>query len=231
MPEPDCSWTQYPLRRGEPCQRAPRLEAGSTAGNRLDAGAYRCADVAARNRQNGRVRLPCCGRLSPGDAGRQRGAARLCSRGAVQPDTCAREQTSAARIPYAPCDPRGFPQASLPEQPQYCVHLPWESRMPALMRCAIVLAALVCGVSSAAAEFRIRGDNGGQIGLYLQKFAQVRDSGERVVIDGPCYSACTLALAVIPRDRICVTANAVLGFHAAWTTDRYGHTSQHAGGT
>jgi hypothetical protein len=43
-------------------------KAGCIAGNRLDFGAYRCADVAARNRQNGRVRLPHYGRLSPGDA-------------------------------------------------------------------------------------------------------------------------------------------------------------------
>jgi hypothetical protein len=99
------------------------------------------------------------------------------------------------------------------------------------MRCASVLAALVFGTSAAGAEFRIQRDDGGQIGLYLQKFAQVRDSGERVVIDGPCHSACTLALAVIPRNRICVTSNAVLGFHAAWTRDRYGHTLASEGGT
>jgi hypothetical protein len=103
--------------------------------------------------------------------------------------------------------------------------------MAGLMRCAGALAALVFGVSAAAAEFRIGRDKGGQIGSYLQKFAQVRDSGQRVVIDGPCFSACTLALAVIPRSRICVTPNAVLGFHAAWTKDRYGHTLASAEGT
>src|SRR5262245_12588035 len=103
--------------------------------------------------------------------------------------------------------------------------------MFAWTRCATVLAARAIGMSAAAAEFRIQRDEGGQIGSYLQKFAQVRDSGERVVIDGPCYSACTLALAVIPRKRICVTPNAVLGFHAAWTKDRYGHTLASEGGT
>ena len=41
---------------------------GYTARNRLDFGAYRCADVAARNRKNNRVRHPCCVRLSPGGA-------------------------------------------------------------------------------------------------------------------------------------------------------------------
>ena len=44
----------------------------------------------------------------------------------------------------------------------------------------------------------------------------LRGSGERVVIDGPCLSACTMLLGVIPPERICVTPRARLGFHAAW---------------
>ena len=36
------------------------------------------------------------------------------------------------------------------------------------------------------------------------------------VIDGRCYSACTLVLGMIPRERLCVTSRARLGFHAAW---------------
>ena len=48
-----------------------------------------------------------------------------------------------------------------------------------------------------------------------QKFQQVRESGERIVIDGPCLSACTLLTGIVPRDHVCVTARAVLGFHAA----------------
>jgi hypothetical protein len=47
----------------------------------------------------------------------------------------------------------------------------------------------------------------------------VRKSGERVVIDGPCLSTCTLVLSTLPRDRICVTRRAVLGFHAARLVD------------
>jgi len=50
----------------------------------------------------------------------------------------------------------------------------------------------------------------------------VRASGERVVIDGPCLSACTLVLMTVPEDRICVTRRAVLGFHAARSIDRRG---------
>jgi hypothetical protein len=67
----------------------------------------------------------------------------------------------------------------------------------------------------ASAEVRIVGDPGGEVSAYLHRFHQVRASGQRVVIDGPCLSACTLLTGIIPRDRICVTARATLGFHAA----------------
>ena len=80
--------------------------------------------------------------------------------------------------------------------------------------CGVALAAL--SVSSAIADIIIRKDPGGQIGPYLQTAQRIRDSGERVIVDGPCFSACTLLLAVVPRDRICVTERAVLGYHAAW---------------
>jgi hypothetical protein len=83
-------------------------------------------------------------------------------------------------------------------------------------RAAILAAALsVLTAMSAAAEVRIVRDPGGEVSSYLHKFAQVRNSGEKVVVDGQCYSACTLLLAMIPKDRICVTSRAVLGFHAA----------------
>ena len=52
-------------------------------------------------------------------------------------------------------------------------------------------------------------------------FTAVRESGERVIIDGPCLSACTLVLGVVPKDRICVTPRAVFGFHAAWMPTAY----------
>ena len=66
---------------------------------------------------------------------------------------------------------------------------------------------------------RIAEDRGGQIGHYLQTFAALRSSGEHVVIDGNCLSACTLVLGLIPRDRICATPRARFGFHAAWMPD------------
>jgi hypothetical protein len=75
---------------------------------------------------------------------------------------------------------------------------------------------LAAAVSPASATKRISDDPGGQLGPYLQKLAVLRSSGEQVVIDGKCLSACTMVLGVIPRDHICVTSKAQLGFHAAW---------------
>ena len=86
---------------------------------------------------------------------------------------------------------------------------------------ALLLAALVCAVP-ASAEIRILASPGGEVGPFLDLFARVRASGERVVIDGPCLSACTLVLSTVPNDRICVTRRAILGFHAARSMDARG---------
>lgn len=81
---------------------------------------------------------------------------------------------------------------------------------------------LVSGASSASATMLISEDRGGQIGQYLQAFAALRSSGDNVVIDGNCFSACTMVLGLIPRERICATPRARLGFHAAWMPDANG---------
>ena len=87
----------------------------------------------------------------------------------------------------------------------------------------LVAAVLCASISQAAhAEVRILGSPGGQVGPFLDLFEYVRATGERVVIDGPCLSACTLVLSIVPDDRICVTRRAVLGFHAARSMDRRG---------
>jgi hypothetical protein len=68
----------------------------------------------------------------------------------------------------------------------------------------------------ATAALRITDDRGGNIGAYWFRFNAVRDSNEQVIIDGTCSSACTLVLGIVPARRICVTNNAMFGFHAAW---------------
>lgn len=79
---------------------------------------------------------------------------------------------------------------------------------------AVVL--LLAGVSASQAVVRIADDRGGRIGTYVDKYQDLRTSGEYVIIDGLCASACTIVLGAIPHDKICVTSHASLGFHAAW---------------
>jgi hypothetical protein len=93
------------------------------------------------------------------------------------------------------------------------------------MRLIVFVLALMASLAAAApasAEIRIVQSPGGQVGPFLDLFERVRESGQRVVIDGPCLSACTLVLSIVPRERICVTPRAVLGFHAARSVDRRG---------
>jgi hypothetical protein len=81
-----------------------------------------------------------------------------------------------------------------------------------------LLAAILLSAWTGAghAEVRIADDPGGRIGSYVEKYQDLRISGETVIIDGLCASACTIVLGAIPHDRICVTSHAILGFHAAW---------------
>jgi len=87
-----------------------------------------------------------------------------------------------------------------------------------MLRRVALVGAVVAALAGnqALALTRIHDDVGGRIGQYVEAFAALRDSGDRVMIDGPCLSACTMVLGLIPRDRICVTERALLGFHAAW---------------
>jgi len=88
----------------------------------------------------------------------------------------------------------------------------------------LLAAVLLFGLAAPAlAEVRILASPGGEVGPFLDLFEGVRNSGERVVIDGPCLSACTLVLSIVPSNRICVTRRAVLGFHAARSIDQRGH--------
>ena len=78
---------------------------------------------------------------------------------------------------------------------------------------------------------RISYDIGGQIGPYINQYSAVRNSGEWVAIDGVCLSACTLVLGIVPPNRICVTRNAILGFHSAWKPDSSGRPVLSLAGT
>lgn len=70
--------------------------------------------------------------------------------------------------------------------------------------------------SPAHALLHITRDHGGYVEQYKAKYDRIRDTGQRVVIDGICNSACTLVLGIVPLNKICVTPRASLGFHEAY---------------
>ncbi|MGX9432174.1 MULTISPECIES: hypothetical protein [Bradyrhizobium] len=83
---------------------------------------------------------------------------------------------------------------------------------------------LILNMSDASSAVRITNDRGGQIGTYVVKYHRLASTGESVIIDGLCASACTIVLSELPQDKICVTSRATLGFHAAWNYGPDGRT-------
>lgn len=98
------------------------------------------------------------------------------------------------------------------------------SHLGTAIRAALAVALTAAFVLPAAADVRILSSSGGEVGGYLNFFSRVKQSGQRVVIDGPCLSACTLVLSTLPRNRICVTSRAILGFHGPYLVDKSGRT-------
>src|SRR5947209_20629480 len=84
------------------------------------------------------------------------------------------------------------------------------------MRFVVAAILFVLWTSAASAEYRITRDHGGLVEDYKAKYTDIRNRGERVVIDGICNSACTLVLGIVPLNRICLTPKASLGFHHAY---------------
>jgi hypothetical protein len=85
-----------------------------------------------------------------------------------------------------------------------------------LARVLLSASLAMAGVHASNATVRISEDRGGQIGRYLDRFNAIRASGESVIIDGECLSACTMVLGIVPQDRLCVTSRASFGFHNAY---------------
>src|ERR1700752_421080 len=90
---------------------------------------------------------------------------------------------------------------------------------------------LLAGAGISHADVRISRDQGGQIGRYLDRYEQLRASGQTIIIDCLCASACTIVLATMRHDKICVTPNANLAFRAAWDFGADGRTIANRGAT
>ena len=74
----------------------------------------------------------------------------------------------------------------------------------------------LAAATPARADLHITRDHGVYIEEYKAKYQQIRDTRQRVIIDGICNSACTLVLGMVPMNKICVTPRASLGFHQAY---------------
>jgi hypothetical protein len=81
---------------------------------------------------------------------------------------------------------------------------------------ALALAGLVMiSTASPSRSLIIKDDPGGVIVDFVKKYSDIRDRGEKIVVDGECVSSCTLFLGIVPKQNYCVTPMAKLGFHTA----------------
>jgi hypothetical protein len=60
---------------------------------------------------------------------------------------------------------------------------------------------------------------GGVIKEHVDRWQELARSGADVEILGPCYSACTLIMTYVPKERLCFGAFATLQFHLAWNRE------------
>ena len=87
---------------------------------------------------------------------------------------------------------------------------------PSIMRIiALIIALSIGGIIPAAPAQRIMIDWGGQLGVYIDRYNEWRRTGELVVVDGFCISACTMVTGLIKPERLCATPFARLAFHSA----------------
>jgi hypothetical protein len=58
-------------------------------------------------------------------------------------------------------------------------------------------------------------ERGGVIKEHIERWQELARSGTVEILDA-CYSACTLIVAYVPKERLCLGAFATLQFHLAW---------------
>jgi lipoprotein-anchoring transpeptidase ErfK/SrfK len=87
-----------------------------------------------------------------------------------------------------------------------------------LMSFAVALT--LAGHGAYGAEVVHGNDVGGLLGEYVEKYRVMAARGDTLVVDGPCYSACTLALGIVD---VCATPRASFGFHMAQSVTLFGY--------
>jgi hypothetical protein len=83
------------------------------------------------------------------------------------------------------------------------------------LRALLIITASFATSFARAETVEITGDYGGVVYWYQLQWEKLAAQAVNVRIAGPCLSACTVLLGYIPRENICVTPNASLGFHLA----------------
>jgi hypothetical protein len=68
-------------------------------------------------------------------------------------------------------------------------------------------------------EMTIYSEPGGVIKEHIDRWQELARSGDDVEILDACYSACTLIVAYVPKERLCFGAFATLQFHLAWNRE------------
>lgn len=81
----------------------------------------------------------------------------------------------------------------------------------------IALLALALVSRPVSAETIVTANDGGVVQDFYVEVMSHQMRKERIVIDGPCYSACTLALHLADQKLMCATPRALFGFHRAFS--------------
>ena|ERR1700722_16601801 len=68
--------------------------------------------------------------------------------------------------------------------------------------------AVLCETSTCV----VKHNGGGQVVSFVKTAVDIREKHQKLIIDGPCYSACTI-LADLVRDQTCITYKAMFAYH------------------
>src|SRR5262245_18108002 len=80
----------------------------------------------------------------------------------------------------------------------------------------IILLCLLFAPAAVAREIVVQDDMGGDADDREAEWRELAKRADITVrIDGECVSACAYVLGIMPKERVCVTRQAVFGFHMA----------------
>lgn len=71
-------------------------------------------------------------------------------------------------------------------------------------------------IQETSGAIRFGGSYGGRLDEFIENFNKVRDAEAKIQITDVCLSACTLVIGLVDPKNICVTPQALFGFHSAW---------------